>query len=590
MSIAVLPFVDMTADKSDQPFCDGLTEELANWLAQIPTLRVVARTSAFAFRGQDQDVRKIGKALDTDHILEGSMRRFGDHMRVTVQLIDASSGFHLWSATYDRAMADTIKLQDDISRSVAESLQIRLTRSTSERFAARQSSNPQAYEQYLLARHYQQERTDQANDHAIHLYRQILAEDPKFTLAFVGLSYALLNQNWLHARPINDIAAEIEPLLQAALVLDAQLADVYAVRGALRAEQLRNDEALADFLRAVRINPSDSLAYAEMGRLFLINRGQPRDALDDYSKAAVLDPLNYLPQAQRCVALQDLGRYPDAAAACERARELQPQGYWPLTATSWLMSAQGRLDEALQWNEKALKAAPDFFPLYKQRATLLLTLGLPLRARETLNIARVQTQEGESVDEALAQVAFYDGGAAARRAHLAATRMEESPHAPKLLWVAYLRLLTGDAKAAKALTDRASKAADFNPASVDSLWEMARWGQSDNLTIVMVDLQTGDRPAAMRRLDTVSAELDSLGRAGERRYAIDELRATVLALRGDADGAVKALTRAADLGWRRSWWAAREPDVSALWGRDDFRALIARVDQTNAEEALKIAR
>lgn len=96
-SIVVLPFVDMTADKLDQSFCDGLTEELSNWLAQIPTLRVVARTSAFAFRGQSVDVRKIGKALDTDHVLEGSMRRSGDHMRVTVQLVDARNGYRLWS-------------------------------------------------------------------------------------------------------------------------------------------------------------------------------------------------------------------------------------------------------------------------------------------------------------------------------------------------------------------------------------------------------------------------------------------------------------------------------------------------------------
>jgi transcriptional activator of cad operon len=122
-SIAILPFIDLTADKTEQSFCDGLTEELSSRLSQIPTLRVTARTSAFAFRGQDEDVRRIGKALDTDHILEGSVRRSGNHLRVTVQLIDARNGYHLWSVNYDRAADDAINVQDDISRSVAEHLQ-----------------------------------------------------------------------------------------------------------------------------------------------------------------------------------------------------------------------------------------------------------------------------------------------------------------------------------------------------------------------------------------------------------------------------------------------------------------------------------
>jgi len=122
-SIAVLPFIDLTAERAEQSFCDGLAEEISNRLSQIPTLRVVARTSAFAFRGQGEDVRRIGKALDTDHILEGSVRRSGSHLRVTVQFVDARNGYHLWSVNYDRAADDAINLQEDISRSVAEHLQ-----------------------------------------------------------------------------------------------------------------------------------------------------------------------------------------------------------------------------------------------------------------------------------------------------------------------------------------------------------------------------------------------------------------------------------------------------------------------------------
>ena len=136
-SIVVLPFIDMTADKSDESFCDGLTEELSSWLAQIPTLLVVARTSAFAFRGQQTDVRKIGKALDTSHILEGSIRRSGDRMRIRSSSSTLARDIVCGREDFDRPVDDAIKIQEDISRSVASTLQVRLTTDSERQFALR---------------------------------------------------------------------------------------------------------------------------------------------------------------------------------------------------------------------------------------------------------------------------------------------------------------------------------------------------------------------------------------------------------------------------------------------------------------------
>jgi transcriptional activator of cad operon len=582
-SIAVLPFTDLTAEKHDQPFCDGLAEELSNWLAQIPSLRVVARTSAFAFRGRDADVRAIGKALNTNNVLEGSMRRSGDHMRVVVQLIDARTGYHLWSAAYDRQVSDTIKIQEEISRSVAASLELRLTPATAQRLAARGNTNPQAYQWYLLARHYQQQRTAQSNSDAIELYRKILTADPKFSLAYVGLAYALLNDNWLGGRPITEIAAEAQPLLQAALELNPNLSDVYAVRGALRAEQFRIDAALDDLRHAATLNPSDSLAFKELGRLYLLQKGQPRDALINYTKAAELDPLDSLPQAHRCVALQDLGRFADASAACARARALQPQNYWPLAVTGWLQAAQGRIDEALKWNARAIEAAPDVYQLYNERSMWLVAIGLPAQARETLEKARAATNDEEAVAIALADVAFAEGGIPALQAYLSTTRLESSPHFATLLQVAYCKMLAGDPAAAKTFVERALKAPDYLPEGLINPWDMSRWGYSDELVLAVVEMRTGNTAAAKRRLDAVSAALDDLVRNGVKRFGVDEVRASVLALRADGDGAVRSLARAAELGWRRSWWAQREPALSTIWARDDFRALVARIDQSNSE-------
>jgi TolB-like protein/DNA-binding winged helix-turn-helix (wHTH) protein len=590
ISIVVLPFADLTAEKQDQPFCDGLTEELSNWLAQIPSLRVVARTSAFSFRGRDADVRDIGKALDTNHVLEGSIRRSGDHIRVLVQLIDANTGYHLWSGAYDREVSDTIKIQEEISRSVAASLEIRLTPATAQRFAARENRNPQAYQWYLLARHYQQQRTAQSNSDAIQLYRKILAADPSFALAHVGLAYALLNDNWLQGRPIAEIAIEAQPHLDAALNLNANLSEIYAVRGALRAEQSRTQAALGDLRHATAMNPSDSVAFKELGRLFLLHTGQPRDALSNYTRAAELDPLDSLPQAQRCVALQDLGRFAESTAACARARALQPQNYWPLTVTSWLEAAQGRLVEALKWNEMAIAAAPDVFQLYSERSMWFLTIGLPARAREALEKARSATDDQEGVAIALADVAYYEGGTPALQAHLAATRLEDSPHSATLLQLAYQKLRAADATAAKSLAERALAAPDYIAEDLGNPWNISRWGYSGELTLALIEMRTGDEAAAARRLDSISTTLDELVRNGEKRFGVDEIRATVLAIRGNGDAAMQALTRAAGLGWRRSWWAQQEPDLSAIRARSDFRALVSRIDQSNSQLRAAITR
>jgi transcriptional activator of cad operon len=578
-SIVVLPFVDMSLDKSDQPFCDGLTEELSNWLAQIPTLRVVARTSAFSFRGLNEDVREIGKALNANHILEGSMRRSGDRMRVTVQLIDARNGYHMWSSEYDRPMEDAIRIQEDIARSVADNLEIRLTQDTAQRFAERRSVSSEAYRLYLLARHDQQDRTRDSNTRAIELYQQSLAADPQFALAYVGLAYATINQRHLDGRSMPEVTATAEPLLAKALQLDPELSELYAVRAALREEQVRTDDALSDLNRAVQLNPNDSWAFAELGRLYTV-QGQPRVALQNLMRALALDPLDYILHARHCLVLQDLARYAQAGAACERARALQGPGNWAFVVSDWLAWTQGDLVEALKWTAAALKVEPHDIDLYERRADFLLTLGMAVDAGALYQQARAATQKDEPVNLGLAQVAFFEGGAAALRAHLAATGLEQSDHAKTLIQAAYFHLLLNEPRAAHDLMARAMQSPDFDPSRLNDPW-FARWGQSEQLILAATELLSGEPVAGARHLQEIADELERLIAAGEERNGIYALKAEVLAMRGDPDGAMQALNRAADLGWRYSWSAEHEPYFAALQTRSDFRAVITRVDAAN---------
>jgi len=590
-SIVVLPFLDLTSEKADQSFCDGLTEELSNWLSQIPSLRVVARTSAFAFRGKSEDVRAIGSALDTNHVLEGSMRRSGDHMRITVQLIDARTGYHLWSENFDRPMEDAIKVQEDISRSVAQSLQVRLTSDSERQLAARRTADPQAYQLYLLGRYYAQQLTSKSNERAIDLYRQVLNSDPQFAPAYVELAWARVNQGYFHDLPVADVAAQVEPLIESALRINDRMSGAYAVRGALRAAQSRMKDALDDLQLATVLNPSDMGAFAGLGRVWLYD-GQPRKALQYYDRAAALDPLNSTLQRQRCTALEDLAEYQDAAQACERARVLQPGSPTAANRLAWFAESRGRTDEALKWNTESLKAEPsDDFDLYWTRATLLLSLGLGAPARTAVELGLAATKDEVGSEAAIVRVAYCEGGEQALRGYLDAVQLERDPHAIILFEAAYARLLLGEAPAVKGLLERALVAPDRQPGFAETPW-YARGaraaGTSYRVDLAAADLAAGDRPAADRELNAVLTMLNTMIAAGVERNATYALRAKVYALKGQGDDAMRDLTKAVQLGWRRAWWAAHEPYFASLQSRSDFQVLMTQVNQSNEQLIAKL--
>jgi len=577
-SIVVLPFVDMSADKTGQPLCDGITLELADWLAQIPMLRVVAPTSAFAYRGPDQDVRSIGKTLDTNHVLQGSMRRSGEHLRIAVQLIDARDGYQLWSAEYDEPLRDAVAMEDAISRAVANTLQIPLTAETDRLFAARHIADPAAYRLFLTAQYDEQLRTPEANTRAIDLYRQVLKADGNFAPAYVGLSYALLNQQGFDHRFISPVETEVERLVAEAMRLDPQSSDAYTARAALRLDQYRTDEARDDLRYAVSVNPNDSRAFAEMGSLMLRN-GEPRDASWNLSRAIALDPLDFRLQTQRCTALQDMAQFVDAAAACQRARELDAHDAGVANALASLAESRGKIDEALQWNSDASRILPSDFALYRTRARWYLALGLSNRARETIEAGRVASNDGESADAALVGVVFMEDGREGLRAHLAATKLDESTRVDGLLAAARARLLLGDGVAVEKLLARAA-AAPGSTDVADTPWA-ARLGESSLLDLAAAELDAGKSTAARQRLKSLLDMLDRMMDAGVERHATYGLRAKTHALLGEADAAMRDLTRASELGWRAVWQARHEPYFASLRPRADFQALMDKVSLSN---------
>jgi len=277
-SIAVLPFVNLSGDPENEYFGDGLAEELLNVLVKIDGLRVTARTSSFQYRGQNQDIRKIGAALGVATILEGSVRKFGQRVRVTAQLIRADDGFHLWSETFDRDLADIFAVQDEISIAIADALRGTFSNGDSTDAALkqhRQTTNVAAFEAYLRGRFAMNKRTPESLSQAITDFRQAISLDANYAAAFSGLSDSYLLQASYADLDLDEALRLAEPMMQQAISLDPSLAEAQASRGFVLGEKGDSEGAISAFKHSIELNPSYSpahhwlaLRYQKATRLF----------------------------------------------------------------------------------------------------------------------------------------------------------------------------------------------------------------------------------------------------------------------------------------------------------------------------------
>ena len=352
-SIAVLPFTNLSAEKEDDFFSDGLAEEILNALGQVDHLRVAARSSSFFFKGKAVEISEIGARLRVSNVLEGSVRRDGDRVRVTVQLVDVHNGFHLWSERYDRQMQDLFYVQDEIARAIAERLKVSLSGGV-----YRSTENPRAYELYLKGRHYWHQRLQSTMRLAIQCFEDAIKLDPRYALAHAGLAdcYSVLaGHAWMlpkETRP-QALAAVTQ-----AMTLAPSLWEVNFSRAFYACSfELAWREAETYFQKAIHINPRSSLARAHYG-LFLAADGRADEAEEQTTLACRLDPLSPFIHRFTSLAFYTLKRFDDAERMARHALELQP-GYCPgLSAHGKALCALGRNEEAIDALERAAAAFP----------------------------------------------------------------------------------------------------------------------------------------------------------------------------------------------------------------------------------------
>jgi serine/threonine-protein kinase len=350
-SIAVLPFVDMSPDRDQEYFSDGVTEEILNALAQMPELRVPARTSSFYFKGKNLPVREIARQLGVGAILEGSVRKLGDRVRITVQLIDARSDRHLWSRTFDRDEKDIFAIQTEIARTVAEAMKVRLASGWTA--TSPPTASVVAHDLYLKGRFHWNRRTSDDLQQAIRFFQAATEIDSGYARAFAGtaLAYTVLP---LSGTAIS--AAEALPRMEAAaaraLALDPSLAEAHAARGYSYHWNWRWADAEREFRRAIALDPNDVTSRQWYGE-HLAKIGRAREGEAEVRRAIALDPLSLGANNDLGLVLMLGRRYPEAIAQLERTHRLDPAFAVPLFLLHRVNLLAGNVDAAAEAGRRA---------------------------------------------------------------------------------------------------------------------------------------------------------------------------------------------------------------------------------------------
>jgi eukaryotic-like serine/threonine-protein kinase len=353
-SIAVLPFANLSGDKDNEYFSDGLAEEILNALTKLPGLKVAARTSAFAFKGRNEDIRLIGETLNVSHVLEGSVRKSGSRVRVTGQLINVADGCHIWSDRYDHEMKDIFALQDEISQAMVEVLKLKLA-SPEKHPAARRPIQPEAYESYLKGRFFWNKRSAADLKRSIEHFQRAIELDPVYALAYAGLSDAYVLLGVLGASAPGDIFPKAKAAAEKALELDERFAEAHAALAhVLMAYDWDFLKADREFRRALELNPNYSTAHQWYGTLMAFLR-RFQEGVAEALRARDLDPLSVPINSWVGLIHLKARQYDEAIQASRRAIELDanhPFAHWMLARS---LDARNEIREAVAEAEQAFR-------------------------------------------------------------------------------------------------------------------------------------------------------------------------------------------------------------------------------------------
>lgn len=382
-SIAVMPFVNMSDDQSNEYFSDGMTEQLLDELTRIPGLFVPARTSSFYFKGKAESTKKIGRELGVRTLLEGSVRKSGNRVRITAQLINADDGYRLWSDSFDRELDDIFLVQDEIARAIVNILKVRLMVKEQERLDRIPTDNPEAYDLFLRAVAARQDPSTGAMERSNEYLQKAIDLEPDFALAYAQLAYGYLLLSYQESMSIDDAAERAARLLETALALRPDLEQVHASLGLLKSRLQLYDEANQHYETALAINPNYFKGHSNYG-FSLVLQSRLKEASAAYLRAQSLDPLNADLSFNLGALLMLMGQFDDGYQFLQKSVEIEPEIRMPKAAITFWLANYGKLVEAVQYGERTLKDHPDF-PVYSFALIYAYTkIGMIEKAKQVL--------------------------------------------------------------------------------------------------------------------------------------------------------------------------------------------------------------
>ena len=363
-SIAVLPFESLSEDKSNEYFAEGIQEEILTRLAKIADLKVIARTSTQRFKSAPENLPDIAKQLGVMNILEGSVQKANDRVRVDVQLINAMTEAHLWAEIYDRKLTDIFAVESDIAKTIADTLQAKLSGSEKNLIAKTPTANPEAYELYLKGRFFWNKRTGENLKKAVEYFQHAIEKDPNYALAYSGLAdcHVLLPlYPELGSNPRDELPQALDAARKA-VQLDDTLSEAHASLARALASNLELSAAISEFNRAIELNPNYATAHQWFGEC-LQSQGHVDEALAELKRAQELDPLSLVINSLLGFALDAAGKGDEAIAQLRKTIEIDPNFRLAHTYLGNVLEHRGQLEEAVAEYEKSNALQDEAFNL-----------------------------------------------------------------------------------------------------------------------------------------------------------------------------------------------------------------------------------
>lgn len=556
-SIAVLPLANLSDDPANEYFSDGLAEEIRNQLARVPGLQVAARRSSFAFKGRHEDVREIGRRLNVATLLEGGVRKHADKVRIDVQLVSATDGYHLWSQGFERRLDDVFQLQTEVASAVIAAVSARygLAEWTLPLPEARRFD---VYNAYLLGRHHFHKRSEASLRKAVECFEHATRLDPRYALAYSGLSdtHVLLTTRYYGTTPPAEAVERALPLARRALELAPELAEAHASMGLI--ELNRGDAAAAArwLERAMQLNPGYTMAHVWHG-LTLTAQGHYREAAAHNRDAFRLDPLSPIVNANVGFDEWRFGNIEEAEARFKAALEIDPDFAVPCSGLAKVAARRGAMDDALQWIDKAIERAPRRAFNRSRKALLLMQAG---RMEEALACAeeaeRIAPDGGFDPELRTALRVACGDVATLERIARGEDRASISDGARAQAYVSL-----GNFEAARELYERraASPREDIDELLNDDwTWRLPHAVNRGHLR-----LRAGDE-RGRSDLAQLLAGIERVAAQGIVSPELDYWAAAALAVLGRTDEARRQLELARGRGWRHDWWQRADWNMRGL--------------------------